>query len=375
MIHSFRLLLLLALFAVITSANAEPTPDPMPSPHTYVFAPVPPKQLLTFGLFEEADGTARFEKIRETELEKPSSVIVWHPGHERLYLVQGWGPMATLHPVEVDRATGEVTPGEGVSIGKGCAFLALDPLGQFLLPVSYNTGRVEVHPVTPEGKIGEALSSTFEEKNMAHSGVVSRDGQFVYIPYVKEHNALHQYRLDRETGALTPLDPPLAPLEEGIGPRHGRLHPSQPWIYFSNEQQLGVSAYRITESGALELIGVYEGPEGEIKNRATGSDLVITPDGRHLFVGVRNLRSEGPDEILCYAIGEDGTLTRKGAIPTDDVPWTLSLSEDGRYLFAVAHRGGSVSAYRVLQDGQLYESIGQIEIPPKTMNIEAVPGS
>jgi len=370
----FRSLLSLALIATVASANAETSPDSM-APHTYVFATVQPKKLLTFGVFEDAEGKARFAKIRETELEKPGSVMVWHPDHERLYLVQGWGPMATLHPAEVDRTTGEVAVGEGEPIGKGCAFLGLDPRGEFLLPVSYNTGDVDVHPVSTEGQIDEARSSTSEGKNMAHSAVFSRDGQFVYVPYVKENNAIHQYRFDRENGVLEPLDPPMAPVAEGIGPRHGRLHPSEPWVYFSNEQQLGVSAYRITDSGALELMEVYEGPEGETKNRATASDLVITPDGRHLFVGVRNLREEGPDEIICYEIGEDGSLTRKGAIPTDDIPWTLSLSGDGQYLFAVAHRGGSVSAYRVLQDGQLYEALGQIEIPQKTMVIESVPGS
>jgi hypothetical protein len=43
----------------------------------------------------------------------------------------------------------------------------------------------------------------------------------------------------------------------------------------------------------------------------TSSDIVITPDGRHLYAGIRG-HDHAYDFIACYTVGADGSLAPRG---------------------------------------------------------------
>jgi 6-phosphogluconolactonase (cycloisomerase 2 family) len=53
--------------------------------------------------------------------------------------------------------------------------------------------------------------------------------------------------------SVEPLEPFDAKPPHMFGPRHIAYHPDLPYVYFSNEQQLGVSAYRIEKTVSLWL--------------------------------------------------------------------------------------------------------------------------
>ena len=52
---------------------------------------------------------------------------------------------------------------------------------------------------------------------------------------------LMAFRLDRERGTLSPVDPPWTELPPGTGPRHLAFHPRQPFAYFIIELQSTVA--------------------------------------------------------------------------------------------------------------------------------------
>ncbi|MCA9071255.1 MAG: beta-propeller fold lactonase family protein, partial [Planctomycetaceae bacterium] len=238
----------------------------------------------------------------------------------------------------------------------GYSYLSLDRANRFLLGVNYFDGLVDVYSLDEAGNPDQRVAKLNEGRRNAHCVFPSPDNRFVYIPYVKETNALFQYRFDSKTGKLTPLDPQNAHPPEGTGPRHMAYHPQKPIVYFSNEQHLGVSAYDIEKSGQLKLRQVCDAVDkDESKKGVSSSDIAITPDGRFLFAGIRG-HTRDFDWISRYRIQENGDLELLGLTPADKIPWGLTLSPDGNYLLATAFQGGTLTAFRITETGELQKS-------------------
>ncbi|MDP6112441.1 MAG: beta-propeller fold lactonase family protein, partial [Planctomycetota bacterium] len=181
---------------------------------------------------------------------------------------------------------------------------------------------------------------------------VSSDNRSVYVPYVKEENALYQYRFDPETGKLSPGAPANIEIPDAVGPRHLAFHPTKPYVYFSNEQQLGVSAYKIGPRGGLQQLQICAALETPPAEGLAASDIVITPDGRFLYVPVRGF-GKPLNAVFGYAIGAGGRLKSLGMTATDSIPWALGMSPHGDHLFVTSSKQGSLAAYAIDNKGGL----------------------
>ena len=82
------------------------------------------------------------------------------------------------------------------------------------------------------------------------------------------------------------------------------------------------------------------------------SDIVITPDGRFLYVPVRGF-GKPLNAVFGYAIGEGGQLKSLGMTATDSIPWALGMSPRGDYLFVTSSKQGSLAAYAIDNKGGL----------------------
>jgi 6-phosphogluconolactonase len=222
-----------------------------------------------------------------------------------------------------------------------------------LLSASYFEGHVDIHRLDEQGIPTTLVGTNYEGRDKAHSIRTTRDNRFAYVPYVKDRNALYQYAFDEKSGKLLALDPPQAKLPTGIGPRHVAYHPTEPFVYFSNEQHLGAIAYRIQRGGTLQLLQVCQPGDLKPAEGLAASDILITPDGRFLYVGVRDFDKGLVDAIHRYAVSPDGTLTHLGQTKSAAIPWGLQLSPDGRHLLVTATNGGTLTAFEITTDGDL----------------------
>jgi 6-phosphogluconolactonase (cycloisomerase 2 family) len=84
----------------------------------------------------------------------------------------------------------------------------------------------------------------------------------------------------------------------------------------------------------------------------TSSDIVITSDGRFLYAGIRG-HAHDFDFIACYAVGDDGSLTPRGLVPADKIPWGMALSPDGRFLAVTGFGSDTLMLYSIAADGGL----------------------
>ncbi len=287
------------------------------------------------------------------------STIAAHPEKPILYVSTNVGeggdvPGAT---VRLD-SEGNYESQEPVHLSHGYSYLSLDRENRFLLGAYYRGGQVDVYSLDENGTVGPRVAGRDEGRANAHAVLPSPDNRFVYIPYVKESNAILQYSFDPEGGELMPLDPPNADPPEGTGPRHIAYHPTKPIVYFSNEQGLGASVYEKTKSGTLKFVQSVDVVDpGELPEKGvSASDCLVTPDGKFLFTGQRSGNEQAlANGINRYRILNDGKLEHLGLTPAGEIPWGLSLSPDARVLLATAFKSGVLHAYEITDDGGLTE--------------------
>ncbi|MDA9763743.1 lactonase family protein [Opitutales bacterium] len=286
------------------------------------------------------------------------ATIVAHPDDPLLYVSTNVGDEgnspAALVTLKSDGSYKSHTP---LTLDHGYAYLSLDRNQRFLLGADYRGGHIDVYPLDEQGNPGSRIAFLDEGRNAAHAVLPSPDNGFVYIPYVKDSNAILQYAFDSDTGTLTALDPHNANPPKATGPRHIAYHPTLPLVYFSNEQGLGASVYKrdlssgqLTLQQVVDVIPADERPE----KGASASDCVISHDGRFLFTGQRSgNEADLPNGINRYRVNDDGSLKYLGLTPTGEIPWGFAFSPDGKVLLVTAFKSGILHAFRVTKQGDL----------------------
>ena len=342
MIRIFHLFL---LFALVESTLAE---------NFRVYSPSSKEKRLWIVRAIPQGENLNLEVAQKIELGFSGRVITSHPTQPLLYISATSGDSGKVPGAVVFlNQDGSYNRHQRVNFKDGACFLSLDKENRHLLGVSYGNGRLNVYPLDQEGIPGKVVTTVDEGMNQAHCALLPPDGKNVYVPYVKSSLALLQYAYDGKTGKVTPLDPKDAKPPFGSGPRHAAYHPTLPMVYFSNEQGVGLSSYRRESNGQLKVeqdISIL--PPGMSKIGLSASDLLITPDGKFLFAGLRG-HSQDFDRISRYKTLEDGKAEFLGLTEADKIPWGLTLSPDGKFLLVTATSGASLTAYRIFKDGNL----------------------
>lgn len=326
----------------------------------YIYSPSSKEKTLWFVRATPQAERLDLEVTGKVKLGFPGRVVTAHPTRPLLYITATAGEPGRV-PGAVVRLNeeGSYLDHQEVSFNDGACYLSIDRAHKHLLGISYGNGRLNVYPLGPNGIPGKAVTTVDEGKREAHCVLLPPDGKNIYIPYVKGNLALLQYAYDAGTGKVTPLEPRDAKPPLGSGPRHMAYHPTLPMVYFSNEQGVGLSSYRREANGQLKVeqdLNIL--PPGMSKIGLSASDLIITPDGRFLFAGLRGHRQDF-DRISRYHVLEDGKVEFLGLTPADEVPWGFSLSPDAKFLLVSATVGASLTAYRISPEGGL-EKAGRL---------------
>lgn len=295
--------------------------------------------------------------MQRNNLGFPGRAIAYDSDHQMLYVVPNGKATGAGHHGLAFRvaADGKLTRKSKFKLAHGYDYLSIDLGGRYLLGASYFEGHVDVYAIDTVGLPSRRVATRYENRDKAHSIRTDPSHRFAYVPYVKDQNALYQYAFDAKSGKLAPLDPPQAKVAAGAGPRHIVFHPAKPYVYFSNEQQLGVSAYRVSDRGTLELVQVCDALDTKPAKGIAASDIVITPDGRFIYASVRGFTMK-PNAVFCYEVLDGGRLKALGKTETDDIPWALGMAPNGRTLFVSATRGGTLTAYAIDAKGELEET-------------------
>ncbi|MEM7387901.1 MAG: beta-propeller fold lactonase family protein [Verrucomicrobiota bacterium] len=322
----------------------------------YVFAPDQKGQeVMGLSVRAGSDGVA-VEKLEGLELPFGPSSCAIHPNGRHLIFSAGGRGEPRAASIEV-LGDGELRL-VGVSpLGGPTGYTSVDRTGRFFLSANYRNGAVNVYRLDEANRVGDQVCSLKTPRTEAHCLRTTPDNRFAYVPCVKNNNALYQYSFDEQTGKLTPLEPFDAEPPVLFGPRHVAYHPTLPMAYFSYEQQLGVGVYTIGDHGQLvarqhaATLPRME-PYEKGKRGLSASDIVLSPDGKRLFVAIRDFVGE-EDSVFSFRVEEDGRLSQIARTQVGDIPWKLDLSPHGRHLLVSESGENRLSIFKVAPDGAL----------------------
>jgi 6-phosphogluconolactonase len=288
------------------------------------------------------------------------SVMAISPDRNTLYV--GCRARPSIVSYRIDPASGGLSRLGTAAQADAPTFLAPDRTGRYMLCAYYQGGYVAVYPIAADGTIGAAANDKQETAVGAHAIATDPSNRFAFVPHIARiqdnvleppknnpgPNVILQYRLDSQTGRLSPNTPHRVEQGDLVGPRHYIHHPSLDVVYFSNEQGCSVTAYRLDRAnGTLSSMQTTSTLPAGHSERTTCSQIHLTPSGRFLYVGNR---AANGSSIAVFAIDPTtGQLTPAGHVATEAVPSAFCLDPAGHFLFAVGTASGRLASYRINQ--------------------------
>lgn len=228
--------------------------------------------------------------------------------------------------------------------GSATCHVSVHPTGHYVFTADYGSGTVAVHPLEPDGRIGERSGLVQHEGSgpdqgrqsgpHAHQVVCTPSGEHVLAVDLGT-DTVYRYRLCDK--GLQPAGSIRVP--PGSGPRHLAFHPSGRYAYVANELSSTVCPLDLVSLEAGEPVATVH--PVEITGSAP-SAIRVAADGRFCYVANR-----GPDTLAVLAVSADGSRLRLvGTVPTGgEQPRDFVL--DGEYGYVANQRSNSVTVLRV----------------------------
>jgi 6-phosphogluconolactonase len=288
------------------------------------------------------------------------SFLAFHPSGRFLYAVNETGESRTdksggVSAFSIEGAAGSLTLlNQQPSGGPAPCHLWVDKEGRHVLVANYWDGSVSVLPIGPDGRLGPATARVQHEGKSvnperqegphAHSVVLDPVNRFAFVADLGI-DKLAVYRFDAQKGTLTPHQPPTVALAPGAGPRHFTFHPDGRHAFVINELLSTVTAF------------AYDGGAGTLTERQTLSTLpagitetnltaevVVHPSGKFLYGSNR-----GHNSIAVFIIDPaTGKLTAAGHHLTQGKsPRNFAIDPTGTYLLLANQDSDNVVVFRI----------------------------
>jgi 6-phosphogluconolactonase len=229
--------------------------------------------------------------------------------------------------------------------------VVVDPSGRVAVTVNYTSGSMAAYKLEPDGRPGEAFYvdqhtgkplSPKQPGPKQHGIQFSKDNKFLFITDLGL-DRIYSYRFDAAAPSITPFDPPYVSTHAGAGPRRIQMSPDGGHLYVDHETDSEVEVFAI-DGGRLTALQTLPTVPDEAKARNTTAEILISADGRHLYVANR-----GHDSIAIYVVdAKTGLLTFQETVASGGrTPRNIRFDPTGNWFFAANENGGSITEFRV----------------------------
>ena len=252
-------------------------------------------------------------------------------------------------------ATGALSPfGAPVAIRARPINITVDAEGKWLLTAYNIPSTMSVHPLGPDGAIGEEIrqAASIDGGIYAHqirmmpsnkALVLVTRGNNATAAKAEDPGALKVKAL--KNGQLTDIASIAPGAGYGFGPRHVDMHPAKPWMFVSVERQNQLQMYRLRgdnlEPAPAYVVTTLNEP-GNLRPEQMVGPIHIHPNGRFVYVGNRasgliegqgkKYAAGGENSIAVFAINQaNGEPRLLQAVDTHGFhPRTFSIDPTGR---------------------------------------------
>jgi 6-phosphogluconolactonase len=319
------------------------------------------------------------------EATNPSFLAI-HPNRRFLYAVSEVGSFGgkksgAVGAFAIDPRTGNLTAlNQQPSGGADPCHLVVDRQGKYVLAANYTGGSACVLPVGSDGRLGEATafvqhrgSSVNKQRQQgphAHSINLDAANRFAFVADLGLDKVL-VYRFDADKGTLTPNDPRGVDLTPGSGPRHFAFHPNGRWAYVINELLSTVTALTYDpEHGVLKGLQTVSTLPEGFKGNTSTAEVQVHPSGKFLYGSNR-----GHDSIAVFRIDpKSGALTPAGH-QSDKVktPRNFGIDPTGKYLIVANQGSDSLVVFRIDPATGALTTTGNVAEVPVPVCVKMMP--
>ena len=302
--------------------------------------------------FNAKDGSLKYRSA-VSGIDNPSYLAISN-NSSRVYAVSEKGKVeGTVISYSFDRSKGILKMlNEVRSGGKGPCYISTDGNNQHVFVANYGDGSITAIRVNKNGSLdstgiqtiqhtGSGIDKDNQAGPHAHSIVSSADNQFALSADLgSDRIYIYHYDAAKRT-PLIPSDPEFVSVTPGSGPRHICFHPNGNYIYVVNEIAGSIDVFSYKEGSLKEKQLISMLPEG-YHGIIEAADIHISPDGKYLYASNREERNE----IIIYAIKEDGTLTFIDRQPVMGIaPRNFAIDPTGKFLLVANMKTNEVVVF------------------------------
>ena len=305
------------------------------------------------------------------------SFLAMSPDHKYLYAVgevsefQG-KKSGAISAFSVDDSTGKLTLLNAQPTGgEGPCHVSMDSRGKFVFAANYGSGTVVSLPIESNGKLAEPASVIQHEGKgpnpkrqtgpHAHGIWPSPDDRFVLACDLGLDQVI-VYKLDPQTGKLTPNNLPPGQVPPGAGARHAAFSPDHQFLYVINEMgnTMTVFAWNAKTGSLAATQTLSTLPEGHAETSHT-AEVVVHPTGKFVYGSNR-----GHDSITLFtAEPTTGKLTFVNTTPVGGKwPRNFNIDPTGQWLIAAHERSDTLAIFSIDQMTGALKQVGDAVAAP-----------
>lgn len=278
-------------------------------------------------------------KHRSTLITPSPTSLAIDPERGIIYAANEQPTDAMVSSLQLDGVSGRLTAiNSSFTLGGMPRAIATDCRGK-VVSANYASGSITLFFADEGGQLGQPdWHIKLGQEGVSHPSDLcfSPDGKELFV-VDKGQDKVYHFHVSTSNPPLT-IDVETTDLPKGSQPKTLVMEASGKYLYLLTEQNPEIIVYKQNRGKLAEV----ERRSLESGATSRGGQLVLSPDGRHLYVS--EWGREG--KVTIFKVNKlHGTLTKVGSQKVGDEPSSLAINSSGRWLAVACRKADKVEFY------------------------------